>query len=59
MFLCRVRKSLKRQAFCNRYSLSSLSRMHKHNLCRVGRWFRKDGVRHEPHQSNERRANKQ
>ena len=37
MFLCRVRKSLKGQVFCVRYSRSCLSEIHKHNLCRVRR----------------------
>jgi hypothetical protein len=46
MFLCRVRKSVKGQAFCTRYSSSSLSIVHKHNLCRVGRRFRNGCVRH-------------
>ena len=41
MFLCRVRKSLKPQAFCVRYSRSCASILHKHNLCRVGRRLRK------------------
>jgi hypothetical protein len=41
MFLCRVRKSLKGQAFCIRYSRSGPSSAHKHNLCKVGRWLRR------------------
>ena len=51
MFLCRVRKSVKGQAFCNRYSCSSVSIVHKHNLCRVGRRFRNGCVRLKPHAS--------
>jgi hypothetical protein len=51
MFLCRVRKSLKRQAFCNRHSAWCMAIVDKHNLCTVGRWFRKGCVRHEPHAS--------
>ena len=41
MFLCRVRKSLKGQVFCVRYSRSRLVRIHKHNLCTVARRLRK------------------
>jgi hypothetical protein len=44
MFLCRVRKSLKGQVFCARYSRNCLSKTHKHNLCRVGRRLRKGFV---------------
>lgn len=41
MFLCRVRKSRKGQAFCVEYSRSRRLRTHKHNLCRVRRRLRK------------------
>ena len=51
MFLCRVRKSLKPQAFCVRYSRRSSSIVHKHNLCKVGRWLRNGCMRHTPHAS--------
>jgi len=44
MFLCRVRKSLKGQVFCVRYSRNCLSKIYKHNLCRVGRRLRKGFV---------------
>lgn len=37
MFLCRVRKSRKGQAFCAKDSRSRRVRTHKHNLCRVRR----------------------
>jgi hypothetical protein len=40
MFLCRVRKSLKGQAFCVRYPRNDFARTHKHNLCTVGPWLR-------------------
>ena len=59
MFLCRVRKSVKGKAFCNRHSASCLSIVHKHNLCRVGRRFRKGCVRQQPHASFSLRAKKQ
>lgn len=59
MFLCRVRKSLKGQAFYIRYSRSALSRTHKHNLCRVGRRLRNVYVRHAPHASTLSPAKKQ
>jgi hypothetical protein len=59
MFLCRVRKSLKGQAFYVRYSRGGLSRAHKHNLCRVGRRLRNVYVRHQPHASTPSPAKKQ
>ena len=59
MFLCRVRKSLKGQAFYVRYSRGALSRTHKHNLCRVGRRLRNVYVRHTPHASTLSPARKQ
>jgi hypothetical protein len=46
MFLCRVRKSLKGQVFCLCDSCDCLSRLYKHNLCRVGRLLREDCGRH-------------
>jgi hypothetical protein len=49
MFLCRVRKSLKGQVFCARYSRHCLSKTHKHNLCRVGRRLRNGFVYGERH----------
>jgi hypothetical protein len=59
MFLCEVRKSMKGQVFCFEYSDSSLSRAHKHNLCRVGRCLRDVSVRREPNASTTLRAKKQ
>ena len=41
MFLCRVRKSRKRQAFCVECSRSRRVATHKHNLCTVRRRLRK------------------
>ena len=59
MFMCRVRKSVKGQAFCFEYSDSNLSRAHKHNLCRVGRCLRDVSVRRASSASTTLRAKKQ
>jgi hypothetical protein len=59
MFMCRVRKSMKGQAFCFEYSDSNRSRAHKHNLCRVGGCFRDVSVCRAPSASTTLRAKKQ
>jgi hypothetical protein len=57
--LCRVRKSLKGQAFCVRCARRCLSTAHKHNLCKVRRRLRNVSVRRELHASTSSPAKKQ